>query len=261
VTPEGQLRVALVTGGASGIGLGIVRRLAADGMAVVAADRDAEACRRVQTEIGSERIRLVTADIGSPTGARSAIAAAVDAFGRLDLLCNNAVLIRFGDIEHFSPETWREMFRVNVDGPMLCSQAALPHMRRQGSGAIVNIASIAGLVPYARGGAYAATKAALIMLTKVLALEAGAGIRVNCICPGTIRHTPRPGDETTPVRLPIGRRGRSDDVAQLVSYLGSDAASYMTGSAIVLDGGETAGRRVERSLPAIDSTPYPEPLP
>ena len=87
------------------------------------------------------------------------------------------------------------------------------------------------------------------MLTKVLALEAGPdGIRANCICPGSIRHTPRPDDHTKPERLPIGRRGSPKDVAPLVYYLGSDEASYMTGSAIVLDGGETTGRKVDRQL-------------
>jgi len=247
---EEQRRVAVVTGGANGIGLGIVRHLAAQGMAVLAIDRDGEACRRVQAEFGAASpVRFVTGDIGTPEGSTLAVEAAIDAFGRLDLLCNNAAFIRYGDIEHFDLDVWHEMFRVNVDGPMLCSRAALPHMRRQKSGSIVNIGSISGTVPYAKGGAYAATKAALIMLTKVLALEAGPdGIRVNCICPGSIRHTPRPGDDKPPDRLPIGRRGSPQDVAPLVFYLGSDAASYMTGSVIVLDGGETTGRKVDRQL-------------
>lgn len=238
-------RVAVVTGGASGIGLGIVRHLAGEGMAMVAIDWDADACDRMQTEfVGNEYVRIVRGDVGTREGARSAIDTAVDTFGRLDLLCNNAALMRFATIEEQSLEVWREMFRVNVDGTMLCSQLALPHMRRQGSGAIVNMGSISGEVPYARGGAYAATKAAIVMITKVLALEGGPdGIRVNCISAGTIRHRPVTAEDTRPVHLPIGRRGRPQDVASLVSYLASDAASYLTGSVIVLDGGETAGRK------------------
>lgn len=136
------------------------------------------------------------------------------------------------ELEKEALETWRETFRVNLDGTMLCTKLALPHMRRQGGGAIVNMGSISGLVPYARGGAYAASKAAIATLTKVTALEAGPfGVRVNCICAGSIQlDTPGGDDDRLPVHTPIGRLGRPDDVAQLVSYLASDAASYLTGA-------------------------------
>jgi NAD(P)-dependent dehydrogenase (short-subunit alcohol dehydrogenase family) len=145
------------------------------------------------------------------------------------------------EIADHALETWRETFRVNVDGTMLCSQKALPHMKRQGGGAIVNIGSISGHSPYAGGGAYATSKAAIAMLTRVLALEAGPhGIRVNCIAPGSIRH--QDGDGEVPPSIPIGRNGTLDDVAQLVSYLASDAAGYVNGAVITLDGGATAGR-------------------
>jgi len=152
-------------------------------------------------------------------------------------------------VEEHKIETWNETFRVNVDGTMLCSQLALAHMKRQKSGAIVNIGSISGLVPYARGGAYAASKAAIIMLTKVLALEAGPhGVRVNCICPGSIRTQAGSGEQIDEIatHIPVGRYGKPADVAHLVSYLASEAASYMTGSVIVLDGGATAGRSRQR---------------
>jgi NAD(P)-dependent dehydrogenase (short-subunit alcohol dehydrogenase family) len=240
-------RAAVVTGGAAGIGLEIVRHLVAQGMCVVAIDRDSDACARAQRalNLGEDRVRIITGDIGTPDGARKAIETSIDRYGRLDLLCNNAAVHPLELIEEHEIETWNETFRVNVDGTMLCSQLALTHMKRRKSGAIVNIGSISGLVPYARGGAYAASKAAIIMLTKVLALEAGPhGVTVNCICPGSIRTQVSAGEsiEDVPVHIPIGRYGKPADVAHLVSYLASEAASYVTGSVIVLDGGATAGR-------------------
>lgn len=240
-------RVAVVTGGASGIGLEIVRRLASEGMAVVALDWDEAACRAARQNLAEfkDRVRIVNGDVGTLEGAKSGIETAVETFGRLDVLCNNAALHPRESIEDHGIETWRETFRVNVDGTMLCSKFALAHMKAQGSGAIVNMGSISGVLPYATGGAYAASKAAIAMLTRVLALEAGPyGITVNCIAPGSIRHRERSGDDDSPpAHIPIGRYGRPDDVAGLVSYLASDAASYLTGSEIVLDGGATAGRK------------------
>jgi 3-oxoacyl-[acyl-carrier protein] reductase len=248
-----QNRVAVVTGGASGIGLAIVRHLADEGMSLVAADWSAEACASAAETLAAYggRVRVEQADIATPAGAQQVTGAAIAAFGRLDLLCNNAALHPLALIEDHPLESWRETFRVNVDGPMLCSQAALPHMKRQKSGAIVNIGSNSGLVPYATGGAYATSKAALVMLTKVLALEVGPyGVTVNCICPGSIRHRSG-GEEPSASHIPVGRVGVPSDVAHLVSYLASDAAGYMTGAVIMLDGGATAGRaRVSSRKPA-----------
>jgi NAD(P)-dependent dehydrogenase (short-subunit alcohol dehydrogenase family) len=239
--------VAVVTGGASGIGLAIVRHLAGEGMAVIAVDRDGDACARAREGFAGEagRVRVVEGDIGTPEGAALAIDSAMEAFGRLDLLCNNAAVHPAELIEDHDLETWRETLRVNVDGTMLCSQRALVHMKDQGRGTIVNMGSISGSLPYATGGAYATSKAAIEMLTKVLAIEAGSyGVTVNCIAPGAIQH--RPGAEaqarSAPDNIPIGRRGTTGDVAHLVSYLASDAARYLTGAVIVLDGGATAGR-------------------
>lgn len=245
-------RVAVVTGGAAGIGLEIVRHLANDGMAVVAIDRDAAACDGARKALADvkDRVRMVTGDIGTPEGAQLAIDTAIKTFGRLDLLCNNAAVHPRETIENHDLETWRETFRVNVDGAMLCSQMALPHMKRQGRGAIVNIGSISGHAPYAGGGAYATSKAAVEMLTKVLALEAGPhGVTVNCISPGSIRHRASSSgqDDAAPTHIPIGRYGKPADVAHMVSYLASEEAGYLTGAVIVLDGGATAGRaRVKR---------------
>jgi NAD(P)-dependent dehydrogenase (short-subunit alcohol dehydrogenase family) len=237
-------KVAVVTGGASGIGLGIVRHLLNEGMAVVALDRDETACKTAQQECGSAEVRFVTGDVGTPEGAAHAIDTAIESFGRLDLLCNNAAVHPLETIEEHDLDTWRETFRINVDGALLCSQKALPHMKAAGGGTIVNIGSIAGSVPYATGAAYAASKAALTMLTRVLALEAGPfDITVNCISPGAIRHRAADVTDTAPpAHIPIGRHGRPEDVAQMVSYLASDAAGYINGTVITLDGGATAGR-------------------
>jgi NAD(P)-dependent dehydrogenase (short-subunit alcohol dehydrogenase family) len=232
-----------VTGGASGIGLEIVRHLAGEGIGVVAVDRSTDACVRARASLAPliDRVRLVEADIGTPEGAAVGIETAVKAFGRIDLLCNNAAVHPSETIAEHVLDTWREAFRVNVDGVMLCSQAALRHMIGAKRGAIVNIGSISGHAPYAGGGAYAATKAAVAMLTRVLALEAGPhGVTVNCIEPGTIRH--RPGANLSAAHIPIGRAGTPTDVAALVSFLASDAAGYMNGAVITLDGGATAGR-------------------
>ena len=236
----------MVTGGASGIGLGIVRHLLGEDMAVVAVDRDRAACAKAQQALKpfAEQVRVVIADIGSPDGAKLAVDSAIEAFGRIDLLCNNAAYHPTEEIADHQIETWRETFRVNVDGAMLCSQQAMLAMKRQGGGAIVNIGSVSGHSPYVGGGAYAVSKAAIVMLTRVLAIEAGPlGIRVNCIAPGAIQHRPdQLADQQPPSNIPIGRHGKVADVAQLVSYLASDAAGYMNGAMITLDGGTTAGR-------------------
>lgn len=241
---ENSRQVAVVTGGASGIGLGIARRLAEQGKAVVAADWNAAACADAAASLDGYRDRtaVVEADVGTEAGAAKAVETAITRFGRIDLLCNNAAIHPIATIEEMDLEAWNEAFRVNVTGAFLCSRRALPHMKRQGAGTIVNIGSVSGVAPYVGGGAYAVTKAALAMLTRVLALEAGPfGITVNCIAPGSIRHRSEAGGSTA--HIPVGRGGAIDDVASLVTYLASAEAGYMTGATLVLDGGATAGRK------------------
>lgn len=238
-------RVAIVTGGASGIGFSIVQHLARGGTHVIAVDRDKGACESARNRFleAAEPVEMVVADIGTEHGAAIAIAAAMDRFGRIDILCNNAAVHPLALIEEHDLKSWQETFRVNVDGTMLCSRTALPHMKKQEGGAIVNIGSVSGISPYSGGGAYAASKAAVAMLTRVLALEAGPyGITVNCIAPGAIRHNPPAPHEAPPKHIPVGRTGTPDDVAHLVSYLASSAARYLNGAVIVLDGGATTGR-------------------
>jgi len=238
-------RSSVVTGGASGIGLGIVRHLLALGGSVVAVDRDAQACASARAALAQfgDRLRVVEADIGSEQGAASAVDAALQAFGSLDLLCNNAAYHPLETIETHKFDTWRETFRVNVDGTMLCCRAAIPAMRQQGYGTIVNIGSVSGVSPYATGAAYAASKAAVAMLTRALALEVGRyGITVNCIAPGSIRHRAGTDPDAEASNIPMGYHGKPSDVAEMVVFLASNAGRYMTGATLVLDGGATAGR-------------------
>ena len=234
-------RAAVVTGGAAGIGLGIVRRLLDDGMNVLAADRNSEACDAARRLFEGEPAHVMQADVAVEEQVREVMDEALVHFGRVDLLCNNAGVRHIAPLADIPLADWQESFRVNVDAALLTARAVLPAMREQGGGAIVNIGSISGVAPYAEGGAYAASKAALATLTKVLAMEFGPlGIRVNCIAPGSID---RDGSGTlSSSHIPVGRAGAPHDVASLVSYLASDEASYLSGAVIVLDGGATAGR-------------------
>ena len=234
-------RAAIVTGGAAGIGLGIVQRLLDDGMNVLAADRNSDACSAARRRLEGRPAHVMEADVAIEEQANSVIQEALERFGGVDLLCNNAGVRHIAPLADISLADWQESFRVNVDAALLSARAVLPAMREQGGGVIVNIGSISGVAPYAGGGAYGASKAALVTLTKVLAMEFGPlGIRVNCIAPGSID---REGTgELSSSHIPIGRTGVPGDVASLVSYLASDDASYLNGAVIVLDGGATAGR-------------------
>ena len=234
-------RAAIVTGGAAGIGLGIVRRLLDDGMNVLAADRNPDACDAARRLFEGRLAHVMEADVAIEKQTNGVIEEALARFGGVDLLCNNAGVRHISPLADISIDDWRESFRVNVDAALLGARAVMPSMREQGGGVIVNIGSISGVAPYAGGGAYAASKAALVTLTNVLAMEFGPlGIRVNCIAPGSID---REGTgELSSSHIPIGRTGVPGDVASLVSYLASDDASYLNGAVIVLDGGATAGR-------------------
>jgi NAD(P)-dependent dehydrogenase (short-subunit alcohol dehydrogenase family) len=235
----------VVTGGAKGIGWAIARALLANGDRVVVADRDPTAVARLGADpaVSAGRLSAVVADVGSAEGAALAVQTALGAFECLDILCNNAGVRPVAPLLELEPARFDEALRVNVGGIYHCSRAAVPHLQARG-GAIVNIASISGLVGYAGGAAYAASKAAAVMLSRVMALELGPlGIRVNCICPGSIqaREAPDGSVEAAP-DIPVGRRGRAAEVAQLVLFLVSDAAAFMNGAVLTLDGGITAGR-------------------
>lgn len=234
-------RAAIVTGGAAGIGLGIVQRLLDDGMNVLAADRNPDACDAARRLLEGRPAHVMEADMADEERVREVMDEALVHFGRIDLLCNNAGVRHIAPLADISLTDWQESFRVNVDAALLGARAVLPAMREQGSGVIVNIGSISGTAPYAEGGAYGASKAALIALTRVMAMEFGPlGVRVNCIAPGSIDRNGT--GEMSSSHIPIGRAGTPHDVASLVAYLASDEASYLNGAVIVLDGGATAGR-------------------
>lgn len=238
--------VILVTGGDAGIGFGIARKFAALGYDVAICSPDRDRCKRALASLAKYECRLaaITADLRKEHQVKSLLRRTIDEFGRLDVLCNNAGIQRLGAIEKVPTSLWDDVMAVNVRAAYLCAKYALPHLKFS-KGAIVNIASIAGLVGYAEGSAYCASKAALIMLTKTTALEfAPYGIRVNCICPGATRTSLISSErlKLLPKTIPLGQVGEPNDVAELALFLGSEKARQITGGVYVIDGGVTAGR-------------------
>jgi 3-oxoacyl-[acyl-carrier protein] reductase len=240
-------KVAVVTGGGSGFGAAICRRFADEGAKVVVVDRDPAGGERTAREIG-EAALFVVADVTRPADIRRMIAAAVDRFGRLDILVNNAGLAQaptpFADT---SEEEFDRLFAVNAKAIFLGAQQAVPIMRRQGGGAILNTVSVAAIRPRPNLLAYNSSKGAALVMSKSLAIElAPDRIRVNAVCPG-------PGD--TPMlatfvggdseahraaflaSIPLGRLCTPDDVANAMVFLASDEASFITGGVIEVDGG------------------------
>jgi NAD(P)-dependent dehydrogenase (short-subunit alcohol dehydrogenase family) len=249
-------KVAIVTGAGSGIGAAAARLFAAEGARVAVADVRAEAADAVAGEIvasGGEAL-AVAGDVSSDAGAQAIVAAAGDAWGRLDALYNNAGVDATGDVLDVTAEDWDRCFDVNVKGTWLCSKHAIPLMERSGGGAIVNQGSVAALVGIRRFVAYCAAKGAVVSLTRAMALDlAPQGIRVNCVCPGTVL-TPLMetmitqrgngdldrGIAMTVEKYPIGRLGAPDEIARVALFLVSDDAAFITGSIHAADGGMTA---------------------
>jgi NAD(P)-dependent dehydrogenase (short-subunit alcohol dehydrogenase family) len=238
----------VVTGGGAGIGRGIARRLAQEGMAVAVLDRDGTAAQAVAAEI---RGLAVPADVVSPEEASGAVNTVLARFKQIDLLVNNAGIAWMGPALDMPLEALQAMLRVNVEGVFIMSRAVLPHMIARRTGSVVNLAAWAGKTGPAFFAGYSATKFAVIGLTQALAREmAPHGIRVNAICPGIVVNTAmriaieaqqrRYGLPETAEReksIPIGRVSVPDDVARIAAFLASDEASYMTGESINLSGG------------------------
>lgn len=238
--------VALVVGGGSGIGAATAETLARNGAKVVVADRrkePAEAIAETIGKAGGEAI-AVAMDVSSQADIDAALKATIDAFGQLDIVVNSAGVIFPGSLEDCSLDEWRTSFLVNVDAALLLGRSALPHLRKSKAAAIVNISSLAGGRGYPNGGAYGPSKAALISLTRQMALEwAKDGIRVNVVSPGTI-DTPLTRANMRPeiiadreAKIPLGRLGVATELADTVVFLASPAASFVTAQEVCCDGG------------------------
>jgi NAD(P)-dependent dehydrogenase (short-subunit alcohol dehydrogenase family) len=245
-------RVTLVTGASRGIGRAIAHAFAAAGARVAVASRKQESLDRVAREIadaGGEPL-AVACHTGRPEEVAELVAAVEEAWGGIDVLVNNAATNpHFGPLLTADEAHWDKTFEVNVKGYFHLAKACAPSMRERGGGSIVNVASIAGHLPYRGLGVYSVSKAAVLMLTKVLARElAGDGIRVNAIAPGLIETRfsealwadPDVRDRVL-ATVPQGRIGRPEELTGLALYLASDASTYTTGAVFFVDGGESVG--------------------
>ncbi|MGH3353776.1 MAG: SDR family NAD(P)-dependent oxidoreductase [Nocardioides sp.] len=240
-----QDKVALVTGAASGIGLASARALAEQGARVVIADVADEAGLAQAEALGAEISRFVHLDVSDPGSWRNAVAETLDAFGKLDVLVNNAGIGGRGGVADIDPATWRAVMAVNLDGVFYGMSAALPALRANETASIVNISSIAGLTGFKGSAAYSASKWGVHGLTKTAALELGGeGVRVNSIHPGSIA-TPMTADLSRGIgQIPAGRTGLPEEVASVVVHLASDESRFTNGASIAVDGGETAGNNI-----------------
>jgi NAD(P)-dependent dehydrogenase (short-subunit alcohol dehydrogenase family) len=246
-------RTAVVTGAARGIGRAIARRLAAEGASVLVADLDADGAAGVAGELRDSGAAAASCrvDVTSAEQATAMVGAAADAFGRVDILVNNAGIDVIEPVPEVSPEGWEKVMDVNLRGVMNASQSAIRQMLAQGEGgSIVNISSIAAIVGIPGLASYSAAKGGVNLLTKVMAVElAPQGIRVNSIAPGYLEnimggaaaeHAKPETEGRIRARTPLGRRARLSELVGPVVFLASDAASYVTGTVVMVDGGYTA---------------------
>lgn len=242
-----EQRICVVTGAASGIGEAIATALAGAGACVALLDRDGEGCLRVATalaESGYEAV-AVPCDASSEPSVADAAAQVADTLGPAQVLVNNAGILRPGPLESVSVADWNAVLAVNLTGYLLCSRAFGAHMRSMGGGSIVHVASISGVHPQTRSGAYSASKAGVLLLSRQMAAEWGpAGVRSNVICPGMIRTAlsapfyAEPGFEQKRAAVTASRRiGEPVDIANVAVFLASDRANYLNGAEIMVDGG------------------------
>ncbi|UZW55362.1 SDR family oxidoreductase [Sphingobium sp. JS3065] len=250
-------RIVLVVGGGSGIGEGIARSFGSVGAKVVVADLNAAAAEQVARDIAANvgTAISVSLDITQAAQAQAGVSAALDAFHQLDIVVNVAGVLTPSPIEEMSAETWRQTFAVNVDGAFHLARAALPALRSSSSAAFINISSLAGGTAYPNGGAYGPSKAALNSLMQQLAVEwAPSGVRVNVVSPGTIdtlavrQKMPTAVISSRVSSIPLGRLGTVQEIAELVLFLASPAASYITGEVINCDGGLSQTLFTQKSL-------------
>ena len=248
-------KVVAVTGGASGIGEATVRRFIEEGARVAFADRDAARGKRVAEELEAKGAvaHFVEADMGKESDANGFVEAAVARFGRLDVLVNNAGIRKYQAVTEASKESWDEILAVNLMSYAMCARAAIPVMAANGGGAIVNVASIRSLIAGPKCVQYDTTKAAVLGLTRSMARDhAAQGVRVNAVGPGPIftpfheRRAEALGQthesyiEEFGAETMMKRPGTAREVANGIAFLASDEASYITGTCLFIDGGQTA---------------------
>jgi 2-keto-3-deoxy-L-fuconate dehydrogenase len=247
-------RIAVITGAGSGIGRAMALLFASEGARILAADIDAasveETAGMVVAAGGICEPRAV--DVVAPDQVSGMIERARTAFGRIDILCNNAGIGSTTDVVDSDPDEWDRVMTVNVKSVFLGCKYAIPHMIAQGGGVIVNTASVAGMVGIVKRAAYSASKGAVIALTRQVAIDfVEQNIRVNCLCPGTVdspwvgRLLAQAGDPSAAraglvARQPMVRLGTPEEVAAAALYLASDDAAFITGTGLVIDGGLTA---------------------
>lgn len=245
-------KCVIVTGAGAGIGRAAALKFAAEGARVVCNSKSDTARATAETirENGGDALFAI-GDISVESDVRRVVEQAVQAYGRIDVLVNNAGIVLGGTLENTSKEAFEQTMDVNVLGTFMMSQCAVEHMLRQGGGVIVNTASVAGIKGLVNRLAYGASKGAVIAMTKCMALElCQRNIRVNCVCPGTtcspslnerIEATEDPAATLQEFsnRQPIGRLGKPEEIAEAILFAACDDAAYMTGASIVVDGGMT----------------------
>jgi NAD(P)-dependent dehydrogenase (short-subunit alcohol dehydrogenase family) len=246
-------RRALITGAAVGIGREIGRRFVQEGASVALLDLDDKAVRQLGSELGPSCVATLGADVTDAGAVEAAVASASDALGGLDTVVNNAGIPMVGAVHELDEADWDRVLAVDLKSVYLVGRAAWPRLERAGGGTITNTASVAGISGTPGQAGYAAAKAATIMLTKCMALDgAESGIRVNCVCPGftstpmleqylEAQEDPHEARRAVTEMHPLGRLGDPLDIADAFVYLTSGEARWVTGVALVVDGGATAG--------------------
>jgi NAD(P)-dependent dehydrogenase (short-subunit alcohol dehydrogenase family) len=245
-------KVAIVTGAGTGIGRAIATAFVREGAHVAIVGRREEKLNELVRELGSEQLFAMAGDITDRDFVHRLVDDTADWFGDVNVLVNNAGILRGGTIETNTEDDWDRVFNVNVRGVWLLCREVLPYMRKAGGGSIINISSVVGVVGARNRAAYSASKGAVTVLTKSMALDhAPDKVRVNCICPGYVHTELTETFERDLPNLeeylayrksqqPIGRFGAPDDIAPMAVYLASDESAWVTGSAMMVDGGYTA---------------------